>query len=214
MSLRWNVLILSLCVLAGCHDDGQSPSRGRIVSPTPGSSLTASYAAFVWEGGPNVTDYWLDVGNSLGQGDLYAAGQGTNTSRTVYGLPTDGRTLYVRLWTFVKGRRQQPMDYTYKACSANCAPDPRATITNPAPGSVLNGPSVTFTWSPGIGVQEYWLDVGLTQGRGDLFGANVHQATSHTVTNLPGNGKTVYVRLHSLINGAWQTPIDYFYRSY
>ncbi|MGD0548857.1 MAG: hypothetical protein ABR991_13730, partial [Terracidiphilus sp.] len=83
-------------------------------------------------------------------------------------------------------------------------------MSTPAPGSALTGSSATFTWSKGSGVSEYWLYVG-TKGPGST---NVYNASAFTasanVTKLPVNGATVYVRLLSKINGAWQYN-DYTY---
>jgi hypothetical protein len=39
-----------------------------------------------------------------------------------------------------------------------------ATIIGPAPGSILNGGSVLFTWNLGSGVQQYALQVGSYPG--------------------------------------------------
>ncbi len=48
--------------------------------------------------------HWLYVGNSQGAFDIYSSGDlGSSTSHTATGLPVDGRTLYVRLWTLQGG---------------------------------------------------------------------------------------------------------------
>ena len=52
--------------------------------------------------------------SSAGGFDLYNADQGTATSRTVVGLPADGRMLFVRLWSLIGGA-WQARDYTYQA---------------------------------------------------------------------------------------------------
>jgi tetratricopeptide (TPR) repeat protein len=78
------------------------------------------------------------------------------------------------------------------------------------PGSTLPGGSVTFTWSGGAGAAAYWLDVGTVQGRGDIFGQNVALVTTQAVTGIPTTGVRIYVRLWTLLNGAWQAT-DYTY---
>jgi hypothetical protein len=49
-------------------------------------------------------------------------------------------------------------------------------------------------------------------GSSNLYNSGNVTATSETVSNLPNNDSTVYVRLYSLINGAWQYT-DYTYVS-
>ena len=58
----------------------------------------------------------------------------------------------------------------------------------------------------------YRLWVGTAPGGNNLFSRQVGTALSATVGGLPINGRTVYVRLWSQINGAWQFN-DYTYRS-
>src|ERR1051326_1999906 len=72
----------------------------------------------------------------------------------------------------------------------------------PAPGSTLL-PTVQFQWTGGSGVTDIWLYVGTTPGGTDLFNKEEGSSLADTVTGLPANGSTVYVRLVSKI-GAWQ----------
>jgi hypothetical protein len=53
-------------------------------------------------------------------------------------------------------------------------------------------------------VTDRYLSIGTTPGGSDLYGAYQGAALSHTVSGLPANGRTVYVRLSSWINGNWQ----------
>jgi hypothetical protein len=71
---------------------------------------------------------------------------------------------------------------------------------------------VDFTWSGGIGVTEYELWVGTTGvGSSNINYPGATTTTSETVSGLPSSGGgTVYVRLYSKINGAWQYH-DYTY---
>ena len=78
---------------------------------------------FTWSPGTNATAYWLDVGYSLGQGDI-SAGKlpSTTLSKTVSGIPTDGRTIWVRLWTEVNGSFPgNNIDYSFTAAHAASA---------------------------------------------------------------------------------------------
>ena len=85
-----------------------------MISPAPGTRFTSSSVVFTWTQVATADAYWLDVGSSVGKGDI-SAGQTTLTSRTVNGIPTDGRAIYVRLWTRIAGVWQTPVDYLYQA---------------------------------------------------------------------------------------------------
>jgi hypothetical protein len=76
---------------------------GSLTTPTPRSTLTSPDVTFGWTPGINVSEHWLWIGTYPGGNDLYDQSQGLNTSVTVYGLPTDGRRLYVRLYSNVYG---------------------------------------------------------------------------------------------------------------
>jgi hypothetical protein len=169
-----------------------------MTSPAPGSTLPGSSVTFSWTTGSGVSQYYLFIGNSLGGSDLYAASQGLATSGTVNGLPTDGRTIYVRLWSYVASGWQYN-DYSYIASSVATP----AAMTSPTPGSTLPGATVTFSWNTGTGVSQYYLYVGNSSGSGDLYAASLGGSTAATVSNLPTDGRTLYVRLWSYTNLGW-----------
>src|SRR5205085_1333853 len=148
-------------------------------------------------------------------GELYAAYQGVATSRSVSGLPTNGSTIYVRLLSWINGG-WHINSYTYMAATTTPTPTPTppptptpttplpSSITSPTPGSTLTSSSVTFTWTAGTGVTDRYLTVGTTPTGGELYAAYQGAATSRTISGLPRNGSTIYVRLLSWINGNWQ----------
>ena len=174
-----------------------------MVSPAPSSTLTGPSTTFTWTAGSGVSSYYLWIGTTAGGNDLYqAAISGTSTTVS---LPTNGATIYVRLWSVINGGLQHN-DYTYTEFN----PVP-ATMISPAPGSTLTGPSTTFTWTTGSGVSSYYLWIGTTAGGNDLYQAAI-SGTSTTV-NLPTNGATIYVRLWSVINGGLQYH-DYTYTEF
>ena len=175
-------------------------------SPAPLSTLTATSLVFEWTGGRNVTRYWLYVGNTLGAADLWSQDQGTNLRTTVPGLPADGRTLHVRLWSVIAGVWQFT-DYTVTAVNG---PSARGELTTPAPGSTLADSTVTFTWTGGTNVTRYWLFVGSTAGGADLWSQDQSTDLSTTVWTLPLDKRTLYVRLYSVIGGVWSFN-DYTY---
>ena len=57
---------------------------------------------FSWSTGSGAVKYWLDVGNTPYTAE-FTTGETTATSRTVSGLPCDGRTIYASLYTFSNG---------------------------------------------------------------------------------------------------------------
>jgi glucose/arabinose dehydrogenase len=171
--------------------------RAAITSPAAGSTLSSSNVTFGWSAGTNATEYYLYVGSTMGGYDLYEASQGLNLSKTVSGLPTDGRMIHVRLWTRIGGM-YYVRDFTFVAATVAQSP---AMLTTPVPGSVLSGPSETFGWSAGSGVTEYYLYVGSMPGGFDIYQGSQGMNMSRMVTGLPTDGRTIYVTLFSRING-------------
>ena len=108
--------------------------RGQMLTPTPasfnsngaaftisdtiGATFTSSTVTFSWKAGVNVTEYYLNVGNTLGAGDIYGASQGLNLSRAVSIPPTDGRTIYVTLLSKIGGLWYR-FNYPYKALKSS-----------------------------------------------------------------------------------------------
>jgi hypothetical protein len=146
------------------------------------------------------------VGTTVGGQDLFNQNGGTSLSATVAGLPTNGSRLYVRLYSLISGTWLSN-DYTYTATTTTSA---LAQITTPAPSSTLTASTVTFQWTGGTGVSDYWLTVGTTVGGQDLFSQERGTSLSATVAGLPTNSSTLHVRMFSLIGGTWQYN-DYTY---
>jgi hypothetical protein len=117
----------------------------------------------------------------------------------VTGLPTNGSTVYVRLYTRF-GTTWLFNDYTYTA-SGTPPPPTAAAITSPVGGSVLTGASQTLTWN-NVGADYYQIWVGTTLGSHNLNVVNSTPTTA-TVTGFPANGTTVYVRLYSKFGTTW-----------
>jgi hypothetical protein len=181
-----------------------------ITSPAPGTILSGS-ATFTWTSVAGADQYWLDLGNSVAQGDI-SAGPLASTSKTVSGLPCDGRTLYLQLWTHLSGAWQTPQRYTYTAANTCIAISTVATLSVPNTTN-FTGAAVTFAWAPVAGADQYWLDVGNSIAQGDIFGSAL-TATSVTVSNLPCDGRTIYVQLWTHMNGVWKTPIRYTFTAW
>ncbi|HKS26984.1 MAG TPA: S8 family serine peptidase [Pyrinomonadaceae bacterium] len=174
-------------------------AKAVMTSPADGSTLSSSSATFAWTAGSCATDYWLFIGNTPGAYDIYNADQGTSLSRTINGLPSDGRTVYVTLWTLINGAWQYNQ-YSYKTGAA-CA---KAVMSSPTDGSTLPSSTATFNWTAGSCAADYWLFIGNTPGAYDIYNADQGLNRSRTITNLPTDGRTIYVTLWTLINGVWQ----------
>jgi hypothetical protein len=84
-----------------------------MLTPTPGSTFTSSSVTFTWSAG-SATAYGLMVGSSPGGADIYYSTQLHVRSVTVNNIPTDGRTIYVRLYSQVNNSWVFN-SYTYKA---------------------------------------------------------------------------------------------------
>ncbi len=181
-----------------------------MVAPANGATFIATTVTFQWNAGTGVSDYWLYVSSVAAGGDeLYNVEEGTSLSQSVSGLPSNGSTVYVRLWSKI-GSTWLYRDYTYKAVTL--VPT-AATMTSPANGSTLPGTNVTFQWNTGVGVSDYWLYVSAVSAGGfELYNADMGTATSHALSGLPANGGTIYVRLWSLIGSTW-TYVDYTYKA-
>ena len=179
-----------------------TPATATMISPVQGSQLTSTTVTFTWTSWGAAVRYAMYVGTTAGSANL-ANFNTTNTSATATNLPTTGGTIYVRLFSYINGGWQY-IDYTY------IAPQPlKSAMISPAPGSTLHAGTATFTWSAGVAVTRNALWIGTTLGATNLV--NINPATSgYTATNLPKNNSTIYVRLYSMINSAWQST-DYTY---
>jgi subtilisin family serine protease len=176
-------------------------AQSTVSSPRAGSTLSDSAQLFSWNNsGAALYQVW--VGNAVGTMDIGAFPREgtTGTSTTVTGLPTDGRTLYVRLYSQINGQWSFT-DTTYTAATPSRA---AAVISSPATGSTLSGSSQLFSWNnSGAALYQVW--VGNAVGTMDIgaFPREGTTGTSTTVTGLPTDGRTLYVRLYSQINGQW-----------
>ena len=196
-----------------------SGSPASITSPTPGSTLPGSSATFQWTSASGALEYFFYAGTSQGSNNLYGRSMGLTRSVTLTTLPTNGSTVYVRVWTrFATG--WQYRDVTYRAATASAAPtatptapasSTKAAMTSPAPGSTFPGTTVTFGWTTGIGALEYFLYLGTSPGSNNMFGASMGTNRSITLNGLPRGGSIVYVRLWTRTITGWQYN-DYTYR--
>jgi hypothetical protein len=183
-----------------------------LTSPAPSSTLAGGPVTFTWTPGTGATGYALWIGSTgAGSDNLYYSGEkaSTVTSLTVSGLPVNGETIYVRLITYY-GSSSTFNSYTYTSSTGGTA-----ILTMPAPGSTLPGGPVTFTWTSASGATGYALWAGTTgtgSGSDNLYysGEQASTVTSLSVSGLPANGQTIYVRLITYY-GSSSSFINYTY---
>ena len=185
-----------------------SNTAAQISSPAVGAIMPGASATFSWTAGFGAVQYWLDVGNNPGSAE-FATGATAATSKTVSGLPCDGRTLYAALYTYFAGAGdwQRPPQVTSYKASTSCSSNTAAQISSPAAGAIMPGASATFSWTAGFGAAQYWLDVGNNPGSAE-FATGATAATSKTVNGLPCDGRNLYITLYTRFTGAadWQRP--------
>lgn len=83
------------------------------------------------------------------------------------------------------------------------------TMVSPAPGATLTSSTVTFYWAAASGATSYQIWAGTSAGAHDL-GVVATTDLSATLTNLPIDGRTLYVKLCALIGDTWHYN-DYTY---
>ena len=114
------------------------PTKAAMVLPVPGTALFNATATFAWSPGTGGIAYELYVGSTPGGFNYFGQNVGPSTGQAVSGLPNDGSTIYVRLWTLLGGTWQFT-DYTYKASGG--VP---AALIFPVQGTQLNSTTVVF----------------------------------------------------------------------
>jgi sugar lactone lactonase YvrE len=174
-----------------------SVALAKLTSPTPSSTLTSNSVKFTWSAGTAGSQYDLHLSAVAPGGyDLYLSGHVSGTSATATGLPTNGETIYARLYTFLNGVTVYN-DYTYTAISVSSA-----KLTSPAPSTTLTSNSVSFTWSAGAAGSQYDLHLSaVAPGGFELYFSGHIAGTSTTVNGLPANGEKIYARLYTIVNG-------------
>jgi hypothetical protein len=188
-----------------------SSAQAVLTTPTPNTStpLTGTSVTFQWTLG-TASNYWIDVGSVAGGDQYFQSGSlsGSTTQATVSGLPSDGSTIYVTLYSLIGGQWYST-EYTYVALSGALA-----VLTSPAPGNpgMVSGCCVTFQWTAGQGATAYWLDIGMEPQGDEYFQSGSLSGTSVAVNSLPGGGATIYATLYTLIGGQWSSNV-YVYTS-
>ena len=178
-----------------------------LITPAPGAALTSS-TTFTWTPGTGIAHYWLNLGTAdsgANAKNLFSSGSITALTASVTGIPQFGETLYATLYSYIAGA-WQPIVYPFTAAGSPVA----AVLTTPTPGTKLATSSVTFSWTAGEGVTEYWFNLGTADSGANaknIYAGSPTTLTSVAVTGLPTNGETIYATLYSYIAGEWQPTI-------
>jgi N-acetylneuraminic acid mutarotase len=86
-------------------------------TPAPGSTLLGSTVTFSWNPGAGATRFVLRLGTTgLGSIDVYSGASTTGTSVQLTTIPTNGATLYARLWYYLN-ETWKYIDATYTEAS-------------------------------------------------------------------------------------------------
>ena len=179
-------------------------TKASITFPANASTLAGSSVAFSWSAGSGALEYFLYVGTSAGANNLLGASQALALTRSVSGLPTNGSTVYVRLWTR-SASGWAFNDTTYRAATVSPPPpatSARAALTSPIAGTTIPAFNPTFNWTAATGGLEYFLYVGATQGANNIYGRSQGAATSVTLGQLPASSP-VWVRLWTRTAAGW-----------
>src|SRR5688572_5622510 len=166
------------------------PSKAAMLTPANGTALSATTVPFSWSAGSGATAYCLRAGHTPGATTYYDSGHvGSDVLMlTASGLPTDGSTVYVRLWSLVAG----VWDYNDYSYTSVMGPSKAAMLT-PANGTALSATSLPFGRRTGSGATAYCLRAG------HMPGATTYYDSGHvgsdvlmlTASGLPTDGSTV-----------------------
>ncbi len=183
-----------------------------ITSPTGGSTLTSGSVTVNWNPNGNTPDNWVvTAGTSNVAGTaayniaLPTVLDTSATSQTLTGLPIDGSGFYINLYAFENGAWSIKDSISVTAFTA-----PQPAITSPTGGSTLTSGSVTVNWNANGNTPENWV---VTAGTSNVAGPSAYNlllpahagpaATSQTLSGLPTDGRSFYINLYALENGAW-----------
>lgn len=206
-------LIMS-SVLVGCGtQEAQDPINVNSVtqaaigpsidSPTPGSTLGGSSMALSWsENGAGAVDWWVYAGTFLNGANLHDSGNiedQTTSSYLITGLPTNGSTIYVKLWYRTGSECCGPWSFVAATYTANSGAPTLPAFTSPVQGSTITSTSQSFTWTANTttGINMWWIYAGPLLGMGWVYDSGAIDAAtfSHLVTGLTQNGSDLWVRL-------------------
>jgi N-acetylneuraminic acid mutarotase len=99
------------------YTEAGTPTPPAFIMPAPGSTLSGSTVTFGWNPGAGPTRFVLRLGTTgVGSSDVYSGPSTTGTSVQVTTVPTNGATLYARLWYYLN-ETWKYVDATYTEAS-------------------------------------------------------------------------------------------------
>jgi len=184
--------------------------RAELTSPTKNPNLQNTSAEFAWSAPQGATYYDLILGTTgPGSNDIRASGVISETGLSVSNLPSNGETVYARLWTFNQSEWRYE-DYDFFGFNPSKT---FSDIYSPSTSTPLRSSKQTFKWDNPMGATHFDLIVG-NQGPGSnniraskVFGGNKIQ-----VANIPTDGGDINVRLWAWANNSWEFK-DYVYKA-
>ncbi len=177
------------------------PAISNLISPTDGSTLESSTQTFTWED-VGAKEYSLSVQDFNGNTIYNEILPGTITSKTVTNLPNDGHE--VRLSLATKYHRFFAGSNNYAFTSFTDLSALRSEIISPANNATLHSQEQLFYWKDIPAATEYHLSIGTYPGGTDLYNASQGLNTSKMITNLPKDGKKIFIRISSKIDNTWR----------
>lgn len=177
--------------------------------PQAGIAVKTSTVTFQWTPVAGAGEYYLGVGTTpLASGDiwggnLFSFSTGSQTFQAVSGIPLNGQPLYVRLGWRVNN------DWQFADDQFDTALVVSPELTHPSTDDPITESAMTFEWSAGGGVGEYYLGVGTTARAvsrypwGDVWAGSTGLSTAKTVFGIPLNDQPLYARLWWKVNGDW-----------
>lgn len=157
---------------------------------------------FTWGSSASAQAYYLIVGTAPGGSNVTNSGA-LPAVKTSYVLPTappsNGQTLWARLYTKINGAYVAAPDVAFTAAPG------QATFVNPVQGQTNVDTTQSFAWAPalGAGAQGYYLVVGTSKGASNLVNSGTlpTSRTSYFMPNLaPG---TLWARIMTKVNGTF-----------
>ena len=166
----------------------------------------------------DITGYRLYLGTTSGV-YIQSSDVGIVTSTMVSNLIV-GTTYYFVVTAYnSSGLESPPSNEVSFTPTSTPTPDPSPTpetgpaqMLTPVPGVSLSSDTVTFNWTSGSATN-YRLLVGSSPGMGDYYSSGILSTLSCLATNLPTDGRGIYVTLGSELNGSW-TFNQYTYNAY
>ena len=184
--------------------------------PSPNTELPSGDITFQWNAVSGATGYaiWLSTIQNGSKADQFYVdtGLGTETKAVVPGIkiPQNGQTLYARIWYYVNGAwKSQVISYKTKG--------PGTSMLTPPNGSTLTSSTQKFAWAEISGVDLYSVLVGTSVGGYDIYGndsngIDTKYAKEVTVSNIPRDGKRVYLRVYwHKAGGTWNNNFQDFW---